>query len=143
MPRPSANDDINNTIDPTNGIPINEKIYYDLNPERRGSSSGSSDGRVVHNYGQPNRPPYATNSISDGATITTTTTNKAATAFLTNCAKEHRESLQCIERNYQNRSACQDFFEAYKQCRKDERKEQGVANAINNQQNNKSGWWFW
>jgi hypothetical protein len=137
MPRPSTDDIINNIIDPTTGKAIHEKILHDLNPERRGSSS---DGSAVHNFGQPRRPPHASSS-SDG-TATTTTTNtatKATTAFLTHCAKEHGESLQCIERNYQNRSACEEFFQAYKQCRKNERKDQ--EDAANKNKN--SGWWFW
>jgi cytochrome c oxidase assembly protein subunit 23 len=130
MPKPSIDNDV---IDPTTGKAINEKILHDLNPERRGGGNSNSSV-VVHNHGQPNRPPHAR---SDGST------NTSATTFWTSCAKEHRESLQCIERNYQNRSVCEDFFQAYKQCRKDEQKEQGVLNNAANNNNNKNGWWFW
>jgi len=39
----------------------------------------------------------------------------------TECRKEHANSLQCIQENYENKNvACQPFFEAYKECRKKE-----------------------
>jgi len=76
------------------------RIHRDLN-ERAG---------LTHNYGQPKRAPHA------GANHQGKTTAK----FLTNCSEEHMNSLQCIERNYQNRSACEPFFQAYKACRKEE-----------------------
>ena len=82
---------------------------------------------LKHNHGQPKRAPHAPQG--------TRTTAK----FLTNCVKEHSDSLQCIERNYQNRAACDPFFQAYKQCRKEENDQRKNANAA------KSGntGWFW
>ena len=76
------------------------RVHRDLN-ER---------AELTHNYGQPKRAPYATQEHHGHTTA----------KFLTNCSKEHMDSLQCIERNYQNRSACEPFFQAYKACRKEE-----------------------
>ncbi|KAG7371783.1 hypothetical protein IV203_017925 [Nitzschia inconspicua] len=121
MPRPSSSDLDN--IDPSAGKAINEKIHHDLNPEQQ-------HGGLSHNKGQPKRPPHATATGGGGPAAT----------FLTNCAKEHGESLQCIERNYQNRSACEDFFQAYKLCRKEENEKVRAAN--NSTKNGNSGW-FW
>lgn len=118
MPRPTSSE-IDN-IDRTTGKAIKDKIHSDLNPERHGLS---------HNKGQPKKPPHATAATGGGAAT-----------FLTNCAREHGESLKCIERNYQNRAACEDFFQAYKQCRKEEN-EKGRAAANSN--GSSSGGWFW
>jgi len=76
------------------------RIHRDLN-ER---------AELTHNYGQPKRAPYAPQEHQGHTTA----------KFLTNCSKEHMDSLQCIERHYQNRSACEPFFQAYKACRKEE-----------------------
>ena len=89
---------------------VKQKIARDLK-EREG---------FKHNYGQAKPPPHAT---ADNYT------GKAIGQFYTDCAKEHRESLQCIERNYQNRSACDPFFDAYKACRKEENDRRMEANA--------------
>lgn len=42
------------------------------------------------------------------------------TKFHTSCMKEHDASLECIYENYQDKSKCADFFEKYKECRKEE-----------------------
>ena len=104
----------NNTM--PNREEIKSQIRRDLNP---------GDG-LVHNEGQPKKPPHASKP---------STTAK----FLTNCAEEHAASLKCIERNYQNRAACQTFFENYKQCRKEENERRKEANA----RQNGGGGWFW
>jgi hypothetical protein len=62
-----------------------------------------------HNLGQPLRP----NLDESG---------KQRSKFLTDCRQEHAASLKCIEDNYTNRDVCQPFFEAYKKCRRDEKK---------------------
>eukprot|EP00557_Chaetoceros_sp_GSL56_P011728 CAMPEP_0176480076 /NCGR_PEP_ID=MMETSP0200_2-20121128/2084_1 /TAXON_ID=947934 /ORGANISM="Chaetoceros sp., Strain GSL56" /LENGTH=113 /DNA_ID=CAMNT_0017876171 /DNA_START=16 /DNA_END=357 /DNA_ORIENTATION=- len=49
--------------------------------------------------------------------------------FMTDCSKEHRNSLQCIEDNYDKRETCQPFFDAYKKCRKDEHDRKMEENA--------------
>eukprot|EP00339_Tiarina_fusa_P003795 CAMPEP_0117042026 /NCGR_PEP_ID=MMETSP0472-20121206/29298_1 /TAXON_ID=693140 ORGANISM="Tiarina fusus, Strain LIS" /NCGR_SAMPLE_ID=MMETSP0472 /ASSEMBLY_ACC=CAM_ASM_000603 /LENGTH=99 /DNA_ID=CAMNT_0004753167 /DNA_START=229 /DNA_END=525 /DNA_ORIENTATION=+ len=84
---------------------IKSKIRRDLNP---------GEG-LDHNEGQPKRAPHA---------------SKASTTakFLTNCSEEHAASLKCIEQNYQNRGACQPFFDNYKQCRKQENDKRLEAN---------------
>jgi cytochrome c oxidase assembly protein subunit 23 len=94
-------------IDSTTGQTIKDKISRDLNPG--GEETESTSGGLSHNRGRPKAPPHS----KDGTVASTAT-------FLTDCAKQHSESLQCIERNYQNRSACEPFFQAYKNCRKEE-----------------------
>ena len=98
----------------TEGEDIRHKIHRDMNPAAAGLS---------HNKGQPKNAPYAKGE---------STTAK----FLTNCSAEHADSLKCIERNYQNRSACEPFFAAYKACRKDENEKRKEANAA------KGSWLF-
>jgi hypothetical protein len=104
--------------DPTISEQVKQKIQHDLN-ER-------SD--LKHNYGQPKRAPHA------GAD------HQVTGQFQTDCSKQHGESLQCIERNYQNRSACEPFFQAYKACRKEENDRRLEANAARAQ--NGGGWFF-
>jgi hypothetical protein len=108
-------------IDPVAGKTIKDKIRNDLNP-----GAGLS-----HNKGRPKQAPYASTEKDDPR-------DQAAT-FLTNCARENRASLDCIERNYQNRAACNEFFQAYKDCRKAENEQRKTANAGDGN----SGGWFW
>jgi len=54
---------------------------------------------------------------------------KQRSKFLTNCKEQHAASLQCIQDNYDNRSACEPFFAAYKKCRKEERERHLKENA--------------
>jgi hypothetical protein len=70
----------------------------------------------------------------------------------TDCAIEHRESLECISRHYEEKNEkCAPFFERYKACRKAEhesklqhRHQQREANAVSDINSNKSsGSWFW
>lgn len=109
-----------NDIDPATGKAIKDKIRNDLNP-------GTS---LKHNSGRPKEAPYASTKNDDPRDM--------AATYLTNCTIENRASLQCIERNYQNRAACNDFFQAYKDCRRKENEQRKAANA-----ENKSGGWFW
>ena len=51
------------------------------------------------------------------------------TKFQTDCKKEHQDSLACITDNYGNRDVCQPFFDAYKECRKEEHKRKLQENA--------------
>ena len=37
--------------------------------------------------------------------------------LVTDCSKEHSESLKCINDNMGDKDPCQDFFNAYKNCR--------------------------
>lgn len=56
-------------------------------------------------------------------------TGQQRSKFMTDCAKQHRESLACIEDNYETRDVCQPFFEAYKTCRKKEHQRKLEENA--------------
>ena len=49
--------------------------------------------------------------------------------FITACANEHRNSLQCIEENYERKEVCQPFFDAYKECRRLEHQRKMEENA--------------
>lgn len=100
-----------------NGEEVKRKIQRDINP--------GSD--LKHNYGQPKRAPYATRDSSTAK-------------FLTNCAAEHSDSLKCIERNYDNRGACQPFFDAYKECRTVENEKRKEKNS---QSSGGGSSWFW
>jgi hypothetical protein len=114
MPKPNTTAD----IDPETGKQIKEKIYSDINPH-----SG-----LKHNKGQPKKAPHAA-AVGSAAT------------FLTSCAKEHQDSLKCIERNYQNRAACEEYFNAYKQCRRDENDRAREKNSAG--EKSSGGGWFW
>lgn len=81
------------------------KVESQLNPEPE-----------RHNAGQP----LQANLDSHG---------KQRSKFLTNCKKEHAASLNCIHENYDDRAACQPFFDAYKKCRKAERERHLEENA--------------
>ena len=111
-------------IDPVTGKAIKEKIRNDLNP----------GAGLTHNKGRPKQAPYASNDKDDPRDM--------AATFLTNCSRENRDSLKCIERNYQNRAACNDFFQAYKDCRKEENEQRKAANSKAYGDGN-SGGWFW
>ena len=115
-------------IDPATGKAIRDKIRSDINP---GNNAG-----LKHNSGKPKEAPYASRNHRDDDPR-----DKAAT-YLTNCAEHSRASLACIERNYQNRAACNEFFRVYKECRKEENEQRKAANAKESGDGGSSGW-FW
>jgi|Transcript_3434 hypothetical protein len=84
---------------------IRAKIYKDANPEPD-----------QHNGGQP-------------LIRTTDKRGIQRSKFYTDCAKEHKESLACIEANYTNKELCQNFFDNYKSCRRLERERRLAENA--------------
>jgi len=46
---------------------------------------------------------------------------KQRTQFLTDCSVQHRASLACIEEHYTDKQEqCSEFFDQYKQCRREE-----------------------
>lgn len=47
-------------------------------------------------------------------------TGNQKSKFTTDCKVFHSNSLNCIEENYENKSVCEPFFEAYKKCRREE-----------------------
>ena len=56
--------------------------------------------------------------------------NKTASKLSTDCSKEQRASLACIEENYTNKNeACAVHFETYKSCRRKEHERKLEANA--------------
>jgi hypothetical protein len=72
------------------------------------------DDARSHNFGQPIQPSNAEN----------------ASKLKTDCRAEQRASLRCIEENYENKDvACAQFFEDYKQCRRNEHERKLARNA--------------
>ena len=72
--------------------------------------------------------------LSDNSDRKTTTDedtrNKSASKLSTDCRKEQRASLACIEENYTNKNeACAVHFETYKACRRKEHERKLEANA--------------
>mmetsp|Transcript_2811 Transcript_2811/g.3989 ORF Transcript_2811/g.3989 Transcript_2811/m.3989 type:complete len:119 (+) Transcript_2811:115-471(+) len=49
--------------------------------------------------------------------------------FFTDCQKQHRNSLGCIEENYENKQLCEPYFEAYRQCKQEERRKRLEENS--------------
>ena len=101
---------------------VKSKIRKEINP---GEESG-----YTHNSGKPKKAPYG----SSGSI--------QSPQYLTSCSKENMASLKCIEENYQNRSACQPFFDEYKECRKQENERRKEANAKAAAARGGGGW-FW
>ena len=79
----------------------------------RQSNIGDPD---QHNNGQPVRQNLDV-------------TGHQRSKFITACAKEHKNSLECINENYERREVCQPFFDAYKVCRKAEHERKMEENA--------------
>ena len=49
------------------------------------------------------------------------TTKTNASKLQTDCKQQHMNSLQCIQDNYETKdTACQKYFDLYKECRKNE-----------------------
>lgn len=72
----------------------------------------------AHNLGQPTN----VNNIDANTGI-------HKSKFVTDCKVQHANSLNCIEENYENRSICEPFFEAYKKCRREEHQRKLDMNA--------------
>ena len=122
-------------IDSVTGKQIKDKIKNDINP---------GGGELKHNYGRPKEAPY----IDEKQKLRQKALGGPAATFQTTCAKEHSASLKCIERNYQNRNACTEFFDAYKTCRAAENERRKEANARSSGGSDSSGkssggGWFW
>jgi hypothetical protein len=79
-----------------------------------------------HNFGQPNRPPHKKAADETGKK----NEKSGASKLRTDCRVQQRASLKCIEENYENKDqACAEYFEAYKQCRREEHQKKLDANA--------------
>ena len=72
----------------------------------------------AHNSGQP----IHKNNIDS-------TTGHHKSKFITDCQTQHKNSLNCIEEHYENKSVCEPFFEAYKKCRREEHQRKLEMNA--------------
>lgn len=44
--------------------------------------------------------------------------HKEPSKFYDPCSKSSRMSIDCLERNQDNKAACKEFFEAYKECKR-------------------------
>jgi len=69
-----------------------------------------------HNAGQPLRPSFDSH-------------GKQNSKLATDCRLEYGRSLECIQENYDNKGACQPFYDNYKACRSDERARRLAENA--------------
>ena len=108
-------------------------LQSSLNTQRQSAQTASvlshNNEESPHNFGQPIRPPH-----KKKATDQTEKKNEksGASKLVTDCRIQQRASLKCIEENYQNKdTACAEYFEAYKQCRRDEHQKKLEANAKN------------
>lgn len=64
--------------------------------------------------------------------------HKEPTKFYDPCEQSRQASINCVLRNQEDRSVCQDFFDAYKECKRDffkKKREDRVKG--------KGGWGFW
>mmetsp|Transcript_9519 Transcript_9519/g.20558 ORF Transcript_9519/g.20558 Transcript_9519/m.20558 type:complete len:143 (-) Transcript_9519:4693-5121(-) len=104
-------------------------VHHNIGTALERQSNPSSEDFRSHNFGQPMSAPHSLPADESDETL-----NKSK--FITDCRVRHRASLQCIEENYENRQqACASFFDAYKQCRKEEHERKLEANA------KRSGFW--
>ena len=89
----------------TNSPQVTAKIERDSNPDPDN-----------HNEGQPLRRQ------EDGR-------GQQRSKLFTDCSKEHRESLKCINDNMGDKDPCNSFFDAYKKCRTEEHQRKLEENA--------------
>eukprot|EP00525_Craspedostauros_australis_P004438 CAMPEP_0198115878 /NCGR_PEP_ID=MMETSP1442-20131203/7919_1 /TAXON_ID= /ORGANISM="Craspedostauros australis, Strain CCMP3328" /LENGTH=172 /DNA_ID=CAMNT_0043773475 /DNA_START=76 /DNA_END=594 /DNA_ORIENTATION=- len=122
----------------------NERIAQNLNVGSNDGTAATGDADAIaqqptHRHGRPKPSPHGRETQGAGAVIGSNGEVKDSPAlFMTDCKKQHAASLQCIERNYDNRGACQPLFQAYKDCRKAENERRHERNAA--LVKNKS-WW--
>lgn len=63
---------------------------------------------------------------------------KEASKYYDPCEQSRQASMDCVLRNQEDRTVCQDFFDAYKECKQDffnKRKQ--------DRREGKKGWGFW
>ncbi|ODV79900.1 cytochrome C oxidase-assembly factor, mitochondrial precursor [Suhomyces tanzawaensis NRRL Y-17324] len=63
---------------------------------------------------------------------------KGASKFYDPCEESRQASMNCLLRNPDDRTVCQDFFDAYKECKKD-----FFAKKKQDKREGKKGWGFW
>jgi hypothetical protein len=67
--------------------------------------------------------------MEPGITQGPQSTKVSASKQQTDCRQQQAESLHCIQENYETKNVCQPFFDAYKQCRKEENDRRLEANS--------------
>lgn len=64
--------------------------------------------------------------------------NKEPSKFYDPCEESRQASINCVLRNQEDRSVCQDFFDAYKDCRRD-----FFNKKREDKRKGKRGWGWW
>lgn len=64
--------------------------------------------------------------------------HKEPSKFYDPCEESRQASINCILRNQEDRSVCQDFFDAYRDCKRDFFKKKR-----DDRRQGKGGWGFW
>jgi hypothetical protein len=74
---------------------------------------------MIMQSGRNNQPSEAASNETRHAEASSNI--NSASKLQTDCKKEHADSLQCIQDNYETKDkSCQPFFTIYKECRKKE-----------------------
>jgi hypothetical protein len=116
------------------------------NQQSASSSSSSSSPEQQQQLLQQETPGTSGASNSRSSNSSSNITNhkdndQKYTQFTTDCHREHAASLHCISENYNDKNrniACASQFQAYKECRKEERLRRLEANSKKD-----SFWGFW
>lgn len=64
--------------------------------------------------------------------------NKGPSKFYDPCEESRQASIDCVLRNQLDKTVCQDFFDAYRECTKD-----FFAKKKKDKREGKGGWGFW
>ena len=64
--------------------------------------------------------PFSQTQAARQGSYSTDSRGMEASKFHTSCSREHAASLKCISDNYEQKGVCQQFFNAYKKCKKEE-----------------------
>lgn len=64
--------------------------------------------------------------------------NKDPSKYYDPCEESRQASISCVLRNQEDKSVCQEFFDAYRECSKD-----FFAKKKQDRQSGKKGWGLW
>lgn len=64
--------------------------------------------------------------------------NKEASKYYDPCEESRQASISCVLRNQKDKSVCQDFFDAYRECSKD-----FFAKRRQDRREGRKGWGIW
>lgn len=64
--------------------------------------------------------------------------NKEASKYYDPCEESRQASINCVLRNQKDKSVCQEFFDAYRECTKD-----FFAKKRQDRRDGKKGWGLW